>query len=99
MSQHSHHGSLSTARRESGFVDYVEDGRSIPFWCRQGIGDVLAYIYRPVAMEWEQKYAWALPRKDEITAMVIAHFCAKLPACNVEYDTEAIIALKRANEP
>ena len=89
-------GNLSTARIDSGFIDYVEDGRSIPFWCRTGAGDVLVCIYRPVAIEWQQKYAWALDRKQEITDLVIEHLRPKFPPFRVTFDTEAIIALKRA---
>jgi hypothetical protein len=94
-------GSLSTARSERGlgFVDYVEEGHSVPFWCRRGAGAVVAYIYRPVAIEWQQKYAWALERKEEITRLVIEHFRAKFPPSKVEWDTEAIVALKRVDEP
>ena len=95
MSQQSHTGNLSTARIASGYIDYVENGRSIPFWCRTGGGDVLAYIYRPVAVEWEQKYAWAIDRKQEITDLVVEHLRTKLPAFRVTFDTEAIVALKK----
>ena len=98
MTEHSHKGSLSTARIEKGFIDYVEDGRSIPFWCRTGGGDVVVYIYCPRAVEWQQEYAWALDRKQEIIDLVVAHLRPKFPPFKVTFDTEAIIALKRVNE-
>ena len=90
-------GTLSTARIGSGYIDYVEEGRSIPFWCRPGgTGcEVLAYIYRPVAAEWQQKYAWAVDRKQEITDLVVEYLRTKLPTFTVAFDTEAILALKR----
>jgi hypothetical protein len=88
-------GSLSTARIGSGFIDYIEDGRSIPFWCRTGGGEVLVYIYCPRAVEWQQQHAWALDRKQEITDLVVEHLRPKFPAFRVTFDTEAIIALKR----
>lgn len=67
-------GNLSTARIDSGFIDYVDDGRSIPFWCRTGAGEVLVSIYCPRAVEWQQQHAWALDRKQEIfdTEAIIA---------------------------
>jgi hypothetical protein len=98
MTEHSHNGSLSTAWIAKGYIDYVEDDRSIPFWCRTGAGDVLVHIYRPVAIEWQQKYAWAIDRKQEITDLVVAHLRPKFPAFRVTFDTEAIIALKRVDE-
>jgi hypothetical protein len=93
-------GTLSTARSERGigFVDYVEGERSIPFWCRRGAGQVFAYIYCPVAPEWQARYAWALGRKAEITALVIEHFRSKFPVSVVAYDTEAIVALRAAEQ-
>src|SRR5262245_8096310 len=93
-------GTLSTARSERGigFIDYVEGDRSIPFWCRRGGGKVLAYIYCPVAPEWQARYAWALARKAEITALVIEHFRGKFPASVVAYDTEAIVALRAPDQ-
>jgi hypothetical protein len=98
MTQPSHGGSLSTERISKGYVDYVEDGRSIPFWCRTGAGDVLVYIYRPVANEWQSKYSWALDRKQEITDMIVAYLRPKFPPFRVTFDTEAIIALKKVDE-
>jgi hypothetical protein len=96
MASNSLPGTLSTARsqRGIGFVDYVEGDRSIPFWCRRGAGKVLAYIYCPVASEWQARYAWGLARKAEITTLVIEHFRSKFPASVVAYDTEAIVALR-----
>jgi hypothetical protein len=100
MASNSLPGTLSTARSERGigFVDYVEADRSIPFWCRRGAGKVLAYIYCPVAVEWQARYAWALGRKAEITALVIEHFQCKFPSSVVAYDTEAIVALRAADQ-
>ena len=100
MAMNSLPGTLSTARSERGigFVDYIEGDRSIPFWCRTGGGRVLAYIYCPVAKQWQERYAWAQERKAQITAMVIAHFRGKFPASTVAYDTEAIVALRAAVE-
>ena len=95
MPQHSPTGSLRTARISKGFIDYVEDGCSIPFWCRTGDGEVLVYIYCPPAVEWQQQYAWALDRKQEIIDLVVAHLRPKFPTFRVTFDTEAIIALKR----
>ena len=94
-------GSLSTARSERGigFVDYVEDGRSIPFWCRRGGGKFLAYIYCPHATKWQTEHAWALERKSEITELVIAHFRGKFPACRIVFETDAIVAFIRTDEP
>jgi hypothetical protein len=91
-------GILSTTRsdRGIGFVDYIESNRSIPFWCRRGVGEVLAYIYCPVALEWEQRHAWALDCKSQITAMIIEHFRREFPASTVRYDTEAIVVLRKA---
>src|SRR5262245_24584836 len=94
-------GTLSTARSSGGlgFVDYEENGHSIPFWCRRESGAALAYIYLPAFIQWKQKYAWALDRKDEITALVIDHFRTRFPASRVEWETEAIVALIRSEEP
>jgi len=98
MNQHSHTGSLSTARTGSGDLDYVEEDRSIPFGFRMGAGAVLVCIYRPVAIEWHQKNAWAVDRKREITDLVVAYLPTKLPAFRVTFDTEAILALRRVDE-
>jgi hypothetical protein len=93
-------GRLDTSRSERGigFVDYVEDGRSIAFWCRRGAGAVLAYIYCPHAIEWQQQHAWALDQKAEITALVVEHFRQRFPASIPGHDTEAIIALRSTHE-
>ncbi len=93
-------GTLSTARSERGIglVEYLEGDRSIPFWCRRGAGKVLAYIYCPVAPEWQARYAWALARKAEITALVIEHFRSKFPVSVIASDTESIVALRAADQ-
>lgn len=89
-------GSLSTARIGSGFIDYVEDGRSIPFWCRTGGGKVPTYVYCPRAIEWQEQHAWALDRKQQIIDLVIEHLRPKFPPFRVTFDSEAILALKKA---
>lgn len=99
MPNHSLSGIVSIARSERGlsYVDYIEDGRSISFWCRRGGGKVWAYVYGPVAVQRQQQHAWALDRKIEMTASVVEHYCAKLPVCRIEFATEGILALKGAD--
>ena len=91
-------GKLDASRWSEGIVDYVEDGRTISFWCRPTyIPNTYVYIYRPFPESWKDELAWALDRKEEITTLAVDYIRTKFPPSIVEFESDAIILL-RADE-
>ena len=92
-------GKLDDSRWSEGIVDYVEDGRSVSFWCRPThIPGTFVYIYAPFPISWREKCAWAAEQREEITALAIDYIRSRFPPSTAEFESENIILLRQADE-
>lgn len=78
----------------SGSVTYREAAGELRFYWEFGGGDAVASIAVGTAAEWEKKYPWAAPRRDEILQRVMADVIRqRAPTCTGVVDDRGWVTL------